>query len=339
MAFFYKELYQGGPECVAKIGPLVDAARQRGMKVWLADDFGYPSGMAGGRVVEENPSYEVRGLAMVAVEGSGTGPAVCDLPDGAERFVGAVLYPLVDGEPDFSRGKVLPVEERRIKAGGLNGSWRLCAFATVIRNRNVQAQSTMAQFKHTGRYPDLLNPDAVARFIAHMHGPIAAQINGLPSKVEGFYCNEPNLMQVHWSLEEGPFACVPWNAELPVWFKQMHGNDLMPALGALYDGDGIEARRVRMHFHQVVAEMLARNFAGQIREWCHAQGIRSSGHFLLSEYLSMHVAGYGDMMKFVSKFDVPALDIGIPNPPTAASSLTSRRVFSVRLPPGMDRSR
>lgn len=314
MGFFYKELYQSGAEGAAQIGPLVDAAQERGMKIWLADDFGYPSGMAGGKVVEENPAYEVRGLAMVAVDGAGTGPAACDLPDGAERFAGAVLYPLVDGAPDLSRGKVLPVQERRVEASGMEGPWRLCAFATVIRNQNVQAQSTAAQFKHTGRYPDLMNPDAIARFIAHMHAPIAAQINDLPAKVEGFYSNEPNLMQVHWSLTDSPFACMPWTAALPGQFKRMHGYDLMPKLAALYAGDGTQARRVRMHFQQTVAELLSKNFAGQLREWCNARGIHSSGHFLLDEHLCMHVANYGDYMKFVAEFDVPALDTAVPNP-------------------------
>lgn len=315
MGFFYKELYQEGPNAAETIGPVVEAARERDMKVWLADDFGYPSGMAGGRVVAENPDYEVRGLAMVTVDGAGQAPAVCELPDGAERFVAAVLYPLVDGEPDLLQGQGVPVTDPRVETTGLQGPWRLCAFATVIRDRDVQAQSTMAQFKHTGRYPDLLNRDAMARFIANMHEPILAQIHDPASRVEGFYANEPNLMQVHWQRDEGPFACAPWNAEIPARFKQMHGYDLAPLLAALYGGDGIEARRVRMHFQQTVAQMLTENFAGQIREWCNARGVRSSGHFLLNEYLSMHVACYGDLMKFGAEFDVPALDIGIPNPP------------------------
>ena len=313
MAFFYENLYQsrsGGPE---QIGPLVDSAQQAGMRVWLADDFGYPSGMAGGKVVAENPAYEVRGLAMVSVDGSGAGPAVIELPTGAERLVSAVLYPLANGKPQLARGQVVPVSAQSVTITGLPGPWRLCAFATVIRNRDVQAQSTADQFKHTGHYPDLLNPEAVARFIANMHAPIAARIEGLSSKVEGFYANEPNLMQLHWNQAEAPFACQPWNEQLPDKFRERHGYDLQPLLGALYEGDDTEARRVRMHFQQTVAELLTVNFARQIRVWCHAHGVHSSGHFLLDEHLAMHVAAYGDYMKFVSEFDVPAIDISIRN--------------------------
>ncbi|MDH3712189.1 MAG: hypothetical protein OER04_20040, partial [Cyclobacteriaceae bacterium] len=73
MAFFYSILYpesekgnyklgENGPGI---IGELVDSAKSIDYKVWLADDWGYPSGMAGGRVVAENPDFEVKGLTML----------------------------------------------------------------------------------------------------------------------------------------------------------------------------------------------------------------------------------------------------------------------------------
>jgi hypothetical protein len=94
----------------------------------------------------------------------------------------------------------------------------------------------------------------------------------------------------------------------------MHGYDLLSILPYLFEGADDEARRARIHYRQAVTELFTDSFARQIREWCNAHGVKSSGHFLLNEYLSMHVQGYGDMMKFVSEFDVPALDIPIPNP-------------------------
>ena len=85
-------------------------------------------------------------------------------------------------------------------------------------------------------------------------------------------------------------------------------------LPCLFEGTDITARRARIHYRQAVAELLTDSFSRQIRTWCNQRGVKSSGHFLLNDYLSMHVQGYGDMMKFVSEFDVPALDIPIPNP-------------------------
>jgi len=315
MGFFYKELYQEGPDAAAKIGPVVDAAQKQGMKVWLADDWGYPSGMAGGRVVAENPDFEVKGLTMLERAGTGTAQVMYALPADLHDIVYACIVPVKNGRPDLTAVQPVTFEPKQISCQGIPGDWQVRIFARYVRDKDVQAQSTMPQFKHTGRYPDLMNREAISRFIAHMHEPVLAQIKDPAKKTEGFYCNEPNLMQTHWKPNsEAPYACVPWSDELPSRFETMHGYDLHTVLSSLFEGDDDTARRARIHFRQAVAELLTDSFARQIRVWCNERGIRSSGHFLLNEYLSMHVQGYGDLMKFVSEFDVPALDIPIPNP-------------------------
>jgi len=319
MAFFYKDLYRHGPGGARKIAPLIAAARKSGRKVWLADDWGYPSGMAGGRVVEQHPEFELRSLVMVKQTGAGRTPISFALPGDLEDIVCAVLYPLARREgnkgdtPDYARARVLGATGRKISATGIDGKWQLSVFARFLRNKNTQAQSTMQQFKHTGRFPDLMNDKAVASFIRNMHAPVMAQVRYPKGVVQGFYCNEPNLMQTCWQ-RPGPYACLPWTAALPKTFKSMHGYELTPFLAACFEGNDITSRRTRLHFRQTVAELFSTSFGRQIAEWCEKRGIRSSGHFLLNGYLSQHVVGYGDMMKFVSEFHVPALDIPIPNP-------------------------
>ncbi|MDQ8195975.1 hypothetical protein QEH59_16185 [Coraliomargarita sp. SDUM461004] len=323
MAFFYGILYpesgkassslvEAGPEV---IGQLVDAAKAIDYQVWLADDWGYPSGMAGGRVVAEDPNYEVKSLTMLTVEGTGRELIDRTLPEDLYDIVSATLYPVRNGNVDLGAGESVQFSGRTIRSQGIGGEWQLRIFARYVRDKNTQAQSTMKQFGHAGRYPDLMNRQAVGRFIANMHEPILAQIKDPASQVEGFYCNEPNLMQTHWTrAHDAPYACVPWSEGLPQQFSQMHGYDITSTLPYLFEGTGDAARRARLHYRQAVAELLTDSFSRQIREWCNERGIKSSGHFLLNDYLSMHVQGYGDLMKFVSEFDVPALDIPIPNP-------------------------
>ena len=323
LAFFYSALYpearnedfEQGENGVAIIGELVDAALDIDYKVWLADDWGYPSGMAGGRVVAENPDWAVKSLTMLKISGMGESAIDYTLPEDLYDIVYAALYPVKKGTVDLSEGQRVAVAKKQISAPGLKGAWQLRVFARYVRDKDTQAQSTMPQFEHTGRYPDLMNRDAMARFIANMHGPILAQIKDPARQVEGFYTNEPNLMQTHWKWEpDAPYACAPWSDGLPAQFKKMHGYDLFSILPALFEGQDDASRRARIHYRQAVAELLSDSFSRQIREWCNARGVKSSGHFVLNEYLSMHAQGYGDMMKFVSEFDVPALDIPIPNP-------------------------
>ncbi len=314
MGFFYKQLYKQGPKGPKKIGSLVDAAYKSKRKVWLADDWGYPSGMAGGRVVAENPDYEVRSLVMLTQKGSGTKPIEFSLPNNLHDIIYALLYPVNNGKIALNKAKALKFKKNKISASGLNGSWELRVFARYTRDKNVQAQSTMKQFGHTGRYPDMMNRKAMSRFIANMHEPIMKQIRSPSKKVEGFYCNEPNLMQTHWTGGKSPYACAPWSEELPKVFKDLHNYDITTILPCVFEGDDITARRARIHYRQAVAELFTDSFARQIRKWCKKKGVKSSGHYLLNDYLVQHVQGYGDLMKFVSEFDVPALDIPIPNP-------------------------
>ncbi len=324
MAFFYSMLYPesrkgnfklGEKKGPGIIGELVNEAKKIDYKVWLADDWGYPSGMAGGRVVAENPDWEVKGLTMLTISGEGSKTVEYSLPEDLYDIVYATIYPVKKGVTNLSAGREVTAEKKQISAQGIKGPWELRIFARYVRDKVVQAQSTIKQFGHTGHYPDLMNKEAMSRFIANMHEPILAQIKDPSTSVEGFYTSEPNLMQTHWKWEpHAPYACAPWSDGLPAQFKKMHGYELFSVLPYLFEGEEDEARRARIHYRQAVAELLTDSFARQIREWCNARGIKSSGHFLLNEYLSMHAQGYGDMMKFVSEFDVPALDIPIPNP-------------------------
>jgi len=318
MAFFYKNYFKEGQKGRKQINAIVESARASGAKVWLADDWGYPSGMAGGKVVEKNPKFELRSLVAINQFGNGVGKTHFSLPPKYEKIIAAVLYPLQENKqegkktPDYSNAKILDVKGRQVTTEGLTGDWQLSVFASFIRKKNTQAQSTMQQFGHSGRYPDLMNSDAVASFLKNFHAKILSEIEKPAGVVEGFYCNEPNLMQTCW--KQKGVAAAPWSAELPAKFLAMHGYEITPYLSAIFSGHTLTARRVRLHYRQTVTEMFAESFARQIATWCHERNLLSSGHFLLNDYLAQHVVGYGDLMRFVAEFDVPALDIPIPNP-------------------------
>lgn len=315
MALFYKFLYDPQHKDRSQLQKRTEFANANGMRLWLADEFGYPSGMAGGRVVEENPDFEVRGLTRISTSGSGKGDVLIELPEELERAVGAVLYPVVEGEPDFQAGEAVAVSGRTIETSGRNGPWQLHVFGTMPRDHDVAAQSTMAQFGHTGRYIDLLNPAAVDRFIDLMYQAQADEIEDFSERIYGLYTLEPQLMQVHWVWNrDGDHAFVSWNAGIPGRFKEMHGYDLLPVLGAIFEGDRMEDKRTRMHFHQTVGQMLSETYARRLTEWAEENETFSSGHFLLNDHLSMHVACYGDLMKFVSELHIPGVDTGIPDP-------------------------
>src|SRR3546814_6887190 len=70
------------------------------MYVWLTDERGYPSGAAGGLVVEGHPEYENRGIIRISQTGSGILNTTMQLP-GDIDFFRATLSPVINGSPDF----------------------------------------------------------------------------------------------------------------------------------------------------------------------------------------------------------------------------------------------
>jgi len=164
----------------------IEAANQAGLQVWMADDNGYPSGMAGGLLVEADPAFEVRGLRQVVKEGSGPGPVRLDLPKEAERFVQGLLCPVVDGRPILEKGTPVAVQPDRVETQGLAGPWKLFAFAVQVNREGTQAWSTQEQFKTNGRYGNLLNTAAMEKFVAMTHEEYARRFGPLKGKIAAF---------------------------------------------------------------------------------------------------------------------------------------------------------
>ena len=297
----------------------LEAAQKAGFQVWMADDNGYPSGMAGGQIVEADPALEARCLMQTTKDGRGIGAVRLDLPKGAEKFVCAFLYPLVNGKPVLDQAKPVAVQPGCVETEGMEGAWRLCAFALEVMFEGTTAQLTAPDFKTTGHYPNLLQSAAMEKFVSLTHEEYARRFGPLAGKIDAFITNEP-LLQSYWATlplgrqRPGKVAFLPWDGDLPRRFQQEHGYDLLPLLPALYSGDDPTSKLTRRHFFQTVGTMLAENFSGRIATWAEKNGTQSAGHPVLEEVMMYHVIGYGDFFRFVAEIHIPTCDVPMPDP-------------------------
>ena len=63
-----------------------DECERLGLRLWIYDEDGYPSGAAGGLTIAENPDFEATAVVMVK-ESIGAGEnKVIDLPRGHQHF-------------------------------------------------------------------------------------------------------------------------------------------------------------------------------------------------------------------------------------------------------------
>ena len=95
---------------------LVGEARRRGMRVWIYDEPGYPSGTAGGLVTSNHPERVASGYLISSTDVSAGATGTIALPPG--RFVAAAAWPLKDGRIVASRRRDVTV-----KAGNANVVW------------------------------------------------------------------------------------------------------------------------------------------------------------------------------------------------------------------------
>ena len=310
-------------EAWANVSNNITALKAAGMQVWMTDENGYPSGMAGGRVVEANPAHESRCLIMVTTNGRGSNPPISlALPAGAEKFVHAYIYTNNTNNPVgnqivLSSAQPYPVQTNLVSGFGIRGSWTLRAFALQVNNQSNQATSTASGFSHSGTYPNLLDAAAADSFVALTHEQYAQRFGPLAGKIDAFYANEPNLMTLWWSgspnARPNGTTFLPWSTNLPARFQQDHGYSLLPWLPALYEGTDAAAKRVRRHFYKTVGNMFTENFSQRIATWATSQGILAAGHPLQEEDLYYHVIHCGDLFRFVEPLQIPACDVPMPD--------------------------
>jgi hypothetical protein len=317
--FMQRKGYLTSDEAWENMRRNIEAAKKAGLQVWVADDNGYPSGMAGGVVVAADPALEARGLAQVVRDGAGPGAVRLDLPAGAEKFVHAFLYPLANGKPVLEEGKPVAVQAGYVETEGLEGPWRLSAYALQVVREGNTAILNAPQFLTNGLYPNLLQPAAMEKFVSLTHEEYARRFSPLEGKIDAFIFNEP-ILQSYWAEHQprrerpGGVALIPWDADLPRRFQQEHGYDLMPLLPALYGGDDATSKLARRHFYETVGTIMAENFSGRIAGWAENSGTLAAGHPVMEEVMIHHAFGYGDLFRFVEPMHIPTCDVPMPDP-------------------------
>jgi len=71
---------------------------------------------------------------------------------------------------------------------------------------------------------------------------------------------------------------------------------------------------VRCDFYEVISDLCAENYFGQLQGWCQAHKVMSSGHLLGEETLVWQTLFNGDPFTCYRKFDMPGIDMILSSP-------------------------
>lgn len=275
-----------------------------GMDTWIYDENGYPSGTAGGAVLEENPEYEALGILCLKYWRLLVGPMDyrLDVPDG--RLINVLLVP-ADGASE-------PVDVTATDNG--NGTLRFTIpeggyyIWMFVERRLYDSTHVVHSHSEPRRYVDLFNADATRAFIRSTYEPYAERMGDEFGKnMKAFFTDEPSL--IAWNIPEASYPLLPWGIGFADGFLTKYGYDIGLAMVAVCTGNGPEWIRRRCDFWEYVGDTLAKNFFKVINDWCEAHGTKLSGHLLEEEYLAAHVFNYGSYYRSAKEMGYTGIDI------------------------------
>lgn len=263
---------------------VVETCERLGLGVVLYDEASYPSGAANGLVVAQSPEFAARCLvAATARVRADERPAYARPHDGRSlwvRRVATVVVPVAEGVPDYGRSHLATPDAAglvRVEAG--TGEAIVVALLDVPSGGTIRGAHAW-QDDGSALAPaaaDLMNPDAVAAFIALTHEAYAAELGDhLGRTVVAWFTDEPDVVGrgarpdgIAWTpgFEAGLAAASGWDdaevrRRLPELFDQAApGHAAMRALHA-----------------DAVRDRLATVYYGAQRAWTDAHGLALTGH-------------------------------------------------------------
>ncbi len=145
-------------------------------------------------------------------------------------------------------------------------------------------------------YVDLLSPRVVRTFIELAYEPYRKRFaEHFGATVPGIFTDEPN------------FRCPPWSPELPEFFKQRFGYDLLDRLPELfYRLPGHE--KTRHDYFAAATALYVDSFSRQIGQWCAEHNLLFTGHQLAEDSLLYQAEHIGAAMPHYVHMQMPGID-------------------------------
>lgn len=301
----------------------VRLANDRKMEVWLYDENWYPSGMAGGYILEEHPDWEAEGLFFKDTVVIGESHLKMKSLPGKMHIVKA--FPIEKGLPQLNKGQEI---HQQLRDGTLEwkipaGKWEIVMISTGALYQGFQAGTDRGG--KIPRYPSLLMPEVTTQFINLTHKKYA-DFSGakLGNLFFSTFTDEPSSMAIPYN--NLGYGVYPWKDNVSDEFRKRYGYDLEEQLIPMMLDKGNQGQKLRTQYFSIIADFMSNFYFKPIKEFCRQQSFKSGGHLLLEESLMAQVPLYGNVMSCFRELDIPGIDVltGMPD-------FTRRYLISGRL--------
>ena len=298
------------PEHLSQVKFVVLEAAKRGMKLWLQDEYDYPSGFAGGKISEQYPELTMQGLdADIRISVMpGQTLAMPTPPDTLGALAVFAQTGAVVNVPISAGGIKWMAPAPPPGAGGYPKPWELVLVRHVFRSSPTRmsnrADGTRAKDSQYSLI-DYLNPDATRAFLKITHEAYK-QVAGdeFGKTILGFFGDEPD------------YTCfMPWTPRLLAEFRQQKGYDLQPYLPLLFAPKMTdEAWRVKADYYDVWSGIFRETFFGVQADWCARNNVEYLVHLnheeegLRLDHPEDLIRNEGDFFRDMRHVQVPGID-------------------------------
>jgi hypothetical protein len=263
-----------------KVKYAISCAKEHNMEVWLYDEYPYPSGTSGGKVMLEHPEYCCKSLEKTEYLASNEELVELHAPWG--RLLYAKAFPYETGCCDWNNAIDLKshigtgytkeiyqqsgltiYNPKRFFRGDTSqflywtppkGTWKIYIFTEVV----------MTNFKYFETYIDPLNPKAIQYFLETTHEKYKQHLGDEFGKtIKGIFTDEATAFppERHWS----PL--------LPDKITELHDLDIIDSLPALFEDMGPKTAAVRYAYWNAATEAFIDSYDKQIHNWCHENNL------------------------------------------------------------------
>lgn len=303
------------------------AINNKGMYVWLYDEYGYPSGAAYGQTLKGNPEYEALGLVTQAAVVADNKTVTINLLYGHKAIVAAYVFDGTDtSNMDLTSGKSLSssINSSNTSITYKNRTGSSQVLVAYMSKQWYEGTHSMENWYAQQRYINMLEPGATNKFIEIVYDKYYEYLSSEFGKgIKAFFTDEPAHQGNYFTISDRNrvvidvpdlnielFPSLNYSESLFDVFVQTYNYRLEPYLGYLYyDDNSSVAKQVRMDFYELTSELFRSNYLGQIADWTSAHGVKSSGHLLLEETLYQNPWFAGNMIQLLGTMGIPGTDL------------------------------
>lgn len=272
-------------EYLDRIGWVIEWCRKLGMRIWIYDEYNWPSGMAGGRLARKHPDAVAANIHVE--ERKDLSPSEVEI---LRRDATVLHLAGVD-----SSGAVRNAGSEFAESGDTS---RILIYRRLRDQTITLCVRGSPWCTNEPGMLDIISEEACRAFIKEAYEPIARRFGTeLGRTIAGFFTDEPQIAP----------GAIPWTDALPKLFRSRYGYDIIPLLHDLtFDTDTSE--RTRRDFWALVSEMFSSAYTGQLAEWCEERKLLLTGHMVYEED-STAVWYAGDIPSSLRRMHVPGCDL------------------------------